>query len=65
MGRQDPVVGRERRQGGLADAQGHRHRMADVQGLVKGQSAQAVRVELVGRKKRLCTQERGLEKKRR
>ena len=62
MGRQHPVVGRERRQGGLTHAQGHRHGLADVQGLVEGQSAQAVRVEVVWREKRLGTQERWLKR---
>lgn len=62
MGGQDPVVSWERRQGGLAHAQGHRHGLADVQGLVEGQSAQAVRVEVVWRQKRLGTQERRLKR---
>lgn len=57
-------MGRNRRQDGLAHAQGHRHGLADVQGLVKGQSAQAVRVEFMGRKKRLRTQERRLKEER-
>lgn len=62
MGRQDSVVGRERRQGGLAHAQGHRHGLTDVQWLVERQSAQAVRVEIVRRKKRLGAQERRLKR---
>lgn len=57
-----PVVGWQRRQGGLAHAQGHRHGLADVQGLVERQSAQAVRVEVVWRKERLCAQERWLRR---
>lgn len=63
MGRQDPVVGRKRGQGGLAHAQRHRHGLADVQGLVDGQSAQAVGVEVVRREERLGAQERWLERR--
>lgn len=62
MGRQDPVVGWESRQGGLTHAQGHRHGLADVQRLVEGKSAQAVRVEVVWREKRLGAQERRLKR---
>lgn len=62
MGRQDPVVGWEGRQGGLAHTQRHWHRLADLQGLVEGQSAQAVRVEVVWGEKRLGTQERWLKR---
>ena len=62
MGGQDPVVDRQRGQGGLAHAQGHRHGMADVQRLVEGQSAQAVGVEVVRREKRLRAQERRLQR---
>lgn len=62
MGRQDPVVGWKRGQCGLAHTQRHRHGLADVQGLVEGQSAQAVRVEVVGGKKRLRAQERRLKR---
>lgn len=62
MGGQDSVVAGEWRQGRLAHTQRHRHRLADVQGLIKGQSAQAVRVEVVWREKRLCAQERWLKK---
>ena len=63
MGGQDPVVvSRQGRQGGLAHVQGHGHGLADVQRLVKGHSAQAVRVEVVRREKRLCAQERWLKR---
>lgn len=63
MRRQDPVVGWERRQGGLAHTQGHWHGLADLQGLVERESTQAVGVEVVWREKRLCTQERWLNRK--
>lgn len=62
VGRQDSMVSGQRRQGGLAHAQRHRHGLADVQGLVEGQSAQAVRVEVVRREKRLGAQERRLRR---
>lgn len=63
MGRQDPVVRREGRQGGLAHAQGRRHGLADVQRLVERQSAQAVGVEVVRRQERLGAQERRLRRR--
>lgn len=53
-------MGWERRQGGLAHAQRHRHGLADVQGPVEGQSAQAVGVEVVRRQEWLRAQERRL-----
>lgn len=56
------MVSWERRQEGLTHAQGHRHGLADVHGLVEGQSAQAVRVEVVWRQKRLSAQERRLQR---
>lgn len=47
MRRQDFVVCRQRRQGGLPHTERHRHGLTDVEGLVEGQPAQAVRVEVV------------------
>lgn len=62
--RQDFVVCRQRRQGGLPHTERHRHGLTDVEGLVEGQPAQAVRVEVVRWEKRLCTQERRLKRDR-
>lgn len=59
VGRQDSVVGWERRQGGLTHTR-HRHRRADVQRLVERQSAKAVRVEVVRWEEGFGTQERWL-----
>lgn len=61
----DPVVDRERGQGGLAHAQRHRHGAADVQRLVERQPAQAVGVEAVRGEEGLGTQQGWLQKMRR